>query len=1447
VPLLPVGATGSAQAVIEEVGGGGSAGVEEPRVAVQRPLGGDSGESPEEASCLISRLLFFWAFPVIWLGYRRGRTDLEDLPPVPTKDRPDVIAERICASFAEHASVSSLSGPSSSAARTRRPRLKRIVAGLTKHAFLQGMACHACQVSMAFLQPILLHSFLVRLSGPDPKDIWAITWSAVGIAFSVMGSWIFAEFGWTMYVRADLCAQVALSHMTFRKSLYLPPGGSRYSVGDLQNHFATDCSKPVQSFIHYSHAALLDAAVTTAMVAWQLTDLIGSAGIVAIVVMMAIAPLQFLLSRRVKRFSRQIQKCRDVRGRLCNQFLSAMRVVKCFQLEGVALEMVGSARQDELNALWGQRTTYPFNNFLASTTSLFGTIAAFSWLELVLDRPIDPAIAFTVLTWNNLLKNSMLGVPNTIASILDAYVGIDRVETLLEYGLDSDDWLSQVHDAHLTDRPQCAGVVPTDHGVDAELGAGRSDEAAREEDDFSLQACSFGWPHEQGHRGIRDLNLHVRPGELLLVCGPIGCGKSVLLEGLAGTRLALAGECHARDRSTAYVAQRPWLLNEVLLENITFGRRLEQTALEQVLDCCALHQDLQVLASGLETLVGEEGVQLSGGQKQRVSLARAVYSGADVILMDDVLSALDAHVGKKVWEQAICKAMRGRTRVMVTHQVHLCSHPAVDRILLLGPDGSTEYFGTFDQLKFAPNHASLTTRLDAMEKDHDEPQSNSAEGSSETQAAAPVVVGSCFSSYVAPGRPSGAEETRRTGAVLREDLVAYAKVCGGLCSLGGIALLIVVYYGSQLASSLQLALWANANAKAQQEQVPEARSASRAYLTTYMLLCVLTGISCFFFFLGIQFVAMRGSRNLHAIFMQGLLQTELRFFDLTPTGRALNRCLKDMATIDDRMPAAFRELFESVMSFLISVIILSGFAWEALLALPPFALVYWRIMTIYRWPARDLKRLEGISRSPAMSHFSDSIRGSSTIRAYKHEARFLKRNLELLAQTQRTVYWFWVLQGWVSTSQEVLGTFFLALIAGIVGYRACTGALSPGCAGLALSYAISMPRDLMWLSRRVANMEVEFVSIERVMEYVRLPSEEVAHASALQGCGTILSRASQLPPSDCAVFAKDVRLRYSPEGPLVLDGLSLEISSGSRSAVVGRTGCGKSSLLSALVRLYPTAGGCLQVHGHAVATTALSALRSTVRVLLQDPIFFSGTIRSNLLSRPPPLSALSDAVIALEGRREVDAAEDAVLWQALQSAGLDTRIRGLPHGLDARVEEGGQNFSQGERQLLCLARVLTDPPAAGGTEAVLCSSAALGPRILLCDEPTSACDLATDEHIHGTLLHGLPKEWTLIVVCHRLHRIREFDSVFVLESGRLAEHGSPSELLPSGRPSGRGASGSPGLLAQMCQQQGVLPALPRMELCVPDFFATEGGVEATAAAASTAASAAADGRGAESV
>jgi len=357
---------------------------------------------------------------------------------------------------------------------------------------------------------------------------------------------------------------------------------------------------------------------------------------------------------------------------------------------------------------------------------------------------------------------------------------------------------------------------------------------------------------------------------------------------------------------------------------------------------------------------------------------------------------------------------------------------------------------------------------------------------------------------------------------------------------------------------------------------------------------------------------------------------------------------------------------------------------------------------------------------------------------------------------------------------EMLGSVLLCIAAVAVALEASSGRISPGAVGLALSYALNMPRQLMWISIYMAQLETELVAVERVAQYIRLAQEHDAVTTPTFVAGTSIAAGV-----DDGLMVREAWFQYSIYAPWILQDLSFSLPAGTRAAVVGRTGSGKSSVITACLRLYPLARGQIFVHGQNASSMSLTELRGMVRVLLQDPIIFSGTVRSNIfVSRS---LAAADAIL-----------DDAIFWKALEAAGLAEFVRSLG-GLDTLVEEAGSNFSQGQRQLICMARTLLDMP-----DIATVPGWSMHPRCILCDEPTSSCDTATDAMVHTILLEGLPRHWTLAVVCHRLHRIASFDTVLVMHAGKVVESGPPQLLL-------KNTNDSPSsMLRQMCVTQGCL-------------------------------------------
>uniref|UniRef100_A0A7S4UU60 Uncharacterized protein n=1 Tax=Alexandrium monilatum TaxID=311494 RepID=A0A7S4UU60_9DINO len=1252
---------------------------------------------------------------------------------------------------------------------------------LVRAHLVRAVVLRATCAMLNYAQPLLLH---VVLSDMEARDVvgggssQSTPVAAVLLGLAVTGYWLCWESYWFLNTRLHNCLRSTLMHFTYRKGLYITTGSSTgYSGGSLQNLMVTDAMRPTAAYPFESVLRIAEGLASVVFAACQLCALLGlAAGLVGVSVVATFAPLSFFGGRALRKYVGRVQESRDVRGRLLFEFLSAMRVVKCFNLEALAESSVAQAREQELRWLRRRRMLLPVLLFVASSCGLLGVAAAFAWYAQVSARgALTAAQAFTALAWMNILNSGLVALPSSVVNLVETFVSLGRLEALFlaETG---EAWLHRLDSDGPSQREQLASGEPRDGGRPR----------------FQLLGCTVDWPRSSACEGRPSsaeadnkrvfgagLSFEIPHGSLVLICGPIGSGKSTLLSVLAGTLPASAGSCEVSSGRCALVAQRAWLQNGTLLENVLFGQAEDPERLGRVLDACMLGDDLLALPDGLQTQVGEMGVQLSGGQKQRVSLARALYaSDCDAVLLDDVLSALDAHVHRSVWEEAICNQLGGRTRVLATHRVQHCRDPRVDKILILGADGSQEFFGTYAELQDSGSLGLLGLS---------EAGGDAAPAALAAQGAAP-----------SPEQPrkqaagpshGAASESRATGGIAWADFQVYANACGGLSVIALISLPLVLYYVAALLTNWQLSRWTDHSPPNRDSELaflaggasldglraggraePGARDGDSGArdLGLYLMLVGATSLLRLVFMLVVQLASVVSSRRLYAGLMSKLLRLELAFFESTPTGQILNRCLKDMAQIDDRMADVALSVAQAWLDAATAAVVLAATAPWSLLAVPPFCAGYARVMRIYRWPARDLKRLEAVARSPIMNHFSDSTRGAGTVRAYGHDLRFMRKNLELVDACARAFYTYWGVRSWNAMALEFLGSLLLIASVACIAARVARGSLAPGVVGLALSYAMAMPRQLMWISVQSAELETEFVAIERVAQYVRLAPEADLALSTDAGQASVVDAdlvsagAAQAGVANTGLAVRDAWLRYTASGPWVLRGLSFDLPRGCRAAFVGRTGCGKSSLLAAVVRLYPVEHGQIFVQGRDVGSTPLAALRHSVRVLLQDPVLFGGTIRSNLLCQPAARAA---------------PAADGALWDALRLVGLDGLIRSFG-GLDAGVEEAGGNLSQGQRQLLCLARALMEPVGPVGREV---SSAARRPRLALCDEPTSNCDPATDATIHGVLLEGLPRDWTVAVVCHRLHRLRSFDRVVVFEAGQVTDVGSPEDVcLPAG-------------------------------------------------------------------
>ncbi|KAJ6639011.1 Multidrug resistance-associated protein 1, partial [Pseudolycoriella hygida] len=859
-----------------------------------------------------------------------------------------------------------------------------------------------------------------------------------------------------------------------------------------------------------------------------------------------------------------------------------------------------------------------------------------------------------------------------------------------------------------------------------------------------LEKVSFSWDND-GEEILKSIDMKVNNGELVAIVGSVGSGKSSLLSAVLGEMSKLSGRVHVVGK-TAYVSQQAWIQNCTLRANILFGKPFDEKRYQSVIAACALEMDIGMLPAGDQTEIGEKGINLSGGQKQRISLARAVYHEADIYLLDDPLSAVDAHVGQHIFECVIGPTglLANKTRIVVTHAVNYL--PKVDKIFVLKDGTITESGDYITLLKRGGAFAEFLLEFvrdavqDANDDEHFESQiaddtlllerlSSRISESSQKENVVQLLRQSSESS--AKNVPSESvriqdrlidEEELRVGSVKFEVYEHYVKSVGVKWMIF-MLLANAVFQGFSIGSNMWLSRWSTDSNAGSDTHLRD------TYLGVYGAFGLFMCISGFLLDLAPRLGGLVAGLRLHQTLLHGILRAPLSFFETTPTGRILSRFASDIDGIDNTLPQMLSGAFGMGFEVLATVVVISISTSWFLIAVIPIAFLYYMLQRIYIAASRQLKRLSSVTRSPIYSHFGETLQGAHTIRAFAAQKRFIEESDERVDWNQASQFANIVANRWLGIRLEIVGTLIILFAALFAVLN--RDVVSSGIAGLSIAYALQITKTLNWLVRTISVVETEAVSVERVKEYSQIKSEAPWNVPSQK-------LANNWPEVGTVEF-NDFELRYRDGLDLTLKGLSFKIDGSEKVGIVGRTGAGKSSLTLALFRIIESAGGSIVIDGQDISKLGLHDLRSRLTIIPQDPVLFSGTLRLNL----DPFEQNSDEE----------------LWTALEHAHLKAFVQELTAGLNHEITEGGENLSVGQRQLICLARALLRKT-----------------KILILDEATAAIDLETDDLIQKTIRKEF-NDCTILTIAHRLNTIMDSDKVIVLDQGKVLEFGSPKELL----------------------------------------------------------------------
>lgn len=1054
------------------------------------------------------------------------------------------------------------------------------------------------------------------------------------------------------------------------------------------------------------------------------------------------------LTRAIRSLFRRreaINKITDQRVSLTQEILQSVRFVKFFGWEKAFLDRLGQFRAREIHAIQVLLAMRNAINAISMSLPIFASMLSFIVYSLS-HHDLSPAQVFSSLALFNGLRIPLNLLPLVLGQVTDAWSSLQRIEQFLTEEEREEEAVTDLEGAHAIELRGAGFTWEQSPSQDPNLGtvgASKPPEGAQTQTQTTEEAFK-----------LRGLDLRVGRRELIAVIGSVGSGKSSLLAALAGDMRKTQGDV-VFGASRALCPQYAWIQNTTLQKNITFGKDLDKRWYRRVIEACALEADLDMLPNGDQTEIGERGITISGGQKQRLNMARAIYFDADIVLMDDPLSAVDAHVGRHMFDEAILGLLGDKCRVLATHQLWVLAR--CDRVVWMEA-GAMAAVGTLEELM--RDHEGFRALLETTTTTAGEGE---GEGDSDLDSAR---IEADDDDAAATSRKTAARKKRGAALMQQEEKAeasvpwsvygAYVRASGSLLNAPLVFLVLVLSQGANIMTSLWLSYWTSDRFGLSTGQ----------YMGAYAGLGALQALLMFLFSLLLSMLGTRASRLMLRQAVTRVLRAPMAFFDTTPLGRITNRFSRDVDVMDNNLTDAFRMFyFTLAMVTAVFALIVAFFHWFAV-ALVPLYLLFIVAASYYRASAREVKRFESLLRSTVFAKFTEGLSGVASIRAYGLRAA--------LDHMNAAYYLTFANQRWLSLRLDMVGNALVFTVAILVVTSRFN--VDPSISGLVLSYILAIVQMLQFSIRQLAEVENGMNAVERLRYYgTELDEEAPAH--------TVHVRPGW--PERGAIVFDAVEMRYRPGLPLVLSGLFMRVAAGERVGIVGRTGAGKSSIVSALFRLVEVSSGSITIDGLDIATVGLHDLRSRLAIIPQDPTLFRGTVRSNL----DPFAEHSDLELwsALRQADLVPADPSPLLPPSPSSASISsasspdttttTTAASSPSPrihLDTVVEEDGLNFSLGQRQLMALARALVR-----------------GSQIIVCDEATSSVDMETDDKVQRTMATAFRGK-TLLCIAHRLRTIIAYDRICVMDAGRIAELDSPRALWHRN-----------GIFRAMCDRSGI--------------------------------------------
>ncbi|XP_058779034.1 ABC transporter C family member 10-like isoform X1 [Vicia villosa] len=1217
-----------------------------------------------------SKISFWWLNPLMKKGQEKTLQD-EDIPTLQESER----AESCYLSFVEQVNRQGENEPSSHSSV-----LWTIVLCHWKEIFMTGFFA-LIKVLAVSCGPLLLNAFILVSEGNESFKyegyVLVISLFIMKIVESLsQRQWYFRSRIVGMKVRSLLTASI------YRKTLRLS-NSSRliHSSGEIMNYMTVDAYRigEFPFWFHQTWTTILQLCIALVI----LFRAIGLATIASLVVIVLTVLCNTPIAKLQHKFQSELMVAQDERLKASSEALVNMKVLKLYAWESRFKNAIEKLRNVELKLISAVQSSKAYLLFLFWTSPVLVSAASFLACYF-LEVPLHASNVFTFVATLRLVQEPITGIPDVLTVIIQAKVAFARVRNFLEaQELQGANFKSRCFNDNLK------GSV-------------------------LIKSADFSWEGNVSKPTLRHINLDVKHGQKVAICGEVGSGKSTLLATILGEVPNTKGTIGVYGKF-AYVSQTAWIQTGTIQENILFGSEFDDQRYQETLQRSSLVKDLELLPFGDLTEIGERGVNLSGGQKQRIQLARALYENADIYLLDDPFSAVDAHTAKNLFNEYIMEGLKGKTVLLVTHQVDFL--PAFDFVLLMS-DGVI--------LEAGPFHYLLTRsrKFQDLVNAHKETAGSNQLVNvtiSKEYSTSRKVTRTFMEKQIKEtnGNQLIKQEEREKGDIGLKPYLQYMNRMKGyifffVASLGHLMFMVCqILQNSWMASN-----------------VDNPRVSTLQLILVYFLI----GVSSTFFALirSLYVVALglQSSKHFFLQLMNSLFRAPMSFYDSTPLGRILSRVSSDLSIMDLDVPFSLTFVVGSNITFYSSLTVLAVVTWQVLIVAIPMVYVTIRLQKYYFASAKEVMRMSGTTKSYLANHVAETVAGAVTIRAFHEEDRFFEKNLDLIDINASAFFISFASNEWLIQRLETISAGLLSSAA-LCMVILPPGTFTSGFIGMALSYGLALNSSLVFSVQSQCTIANHIISVERLNQYMHIQSEaeEIVEGNR--------------PPLNWPIAGKveinDLKIRYRPDGPLVLHGITCTFEAGHKIGIVGRTGSGKSTLIGALFRLVEPTGGKVVVDGIDISLIGLHDLRSRFGIIPQDPTLFNGTVRYNL----DPLCQHTDQEI----------------WDVLGKCQLREVVQEKDEGLNSSVIEDGSNWSMGQRQLFCLGRALLRRS-----------------RILVLDEATASIDNSTDLILQKTIRTEFA-DCTVITVAHRIPTVMDCTKVLSIRDGKLVEYDDPMSLM----------------------------------------------------------------------